>query len=124
MAGAATEATSGGGEAGGEGHLHRPPAGLAPIVADFTRIKSVIGIKCPKMKFFLEIGSRQENPASHPPNAAVGSGRSLMSSRWEKGFLDMPPEFASLGKYEENIPRRHGHDKIKPARGFNRPEKY
>jgi hypothetical protein len=35
--------------------------------AELTRIKSVIGIKCLKVKFFLEVGSRQENPASHTP---------------------------------------------------------
>jgi hypothetical protein len=30
-------------------------------------IKSVIGIKCPKMKFFLEGGSREEIPVVIPP---------------------------------------------------------
>jgi hypothetical protein len=35
--------------------------------AELTRIKSVIGIKCLKVKFFPQIGSRQNNPASHTP---------------------------------------------------------
>ncbi|MDP2046483.1 MAG: hypothetical protein Q8L00_09760 [Deltaproteobacteria bacterium] len=35
--------------------------------AELTRIKSVIGIKCLKVKFFPQIGSRQENPVSHTP---------------------------------------------------------
>ncbi len=39
-----------------EGHLHLPPAGVAAVFAELSRIKSVIGIKCPKMKFFLEFG--------------------------------------------------------------------
>lgn len=72
MAGAATEATTGSGAPGDEGHLHMPPA--APIVADFTKIKSVIGIKCPKMKFFLEIGSRQENRRVFPPRPRLSRG--------------------------------------------------
>ena len=59
-------------------------------------IKSVIGIKYPKMKFFLEVGSREGNPASHTPKAAVGSGWSMRSRRWKNGFLVMPPEVEVL----------------------------
>jgi hypothetical protein len=50
MVGAATDATTGGHGTG---------------FAELTRIKSVIGIKCLKVKFFPQIGSGQENPASH-----------------------------------------------------------
>ena len=79
-----------------EGHLHLPPAGVIPVFAELSRIKSVIGIKYPKMKFFLEVGSREGNPASHTPKVAVGSGRSMRSRRWENGFLVMPPEVEGL----------------------------
>jgi hypothetical protein len=50
----ATDATTGGGEPGGnEGHPHLAPAGLALVFAELSRIKSVIGIKYPKMKGFV-----------------------------------------------------------------------
>ena len=87
MVGAETDATTGDAEPGGGGHLHLPPAGVAPVFAELSRIKSVIGIKYPKMKFFLEVGSREGNPASHTPKAVVGSGRSMRSRRWGNGFL-------------------------------------
>ena len=90
------DAITGRDEPGGEGHLHLPPAGVAPVFAELSRIKSVIGIKCPKMKFFLEVGSREGNPASHTPKVVVGSGWSMRSRRWENGFLVMPPEVESL----------------------------
>ena len=39
------------------------------------------------MKFFLEVGPREGNPASHTPQVVVGSGWS-MRMRWLKnGFL-------------------------------------
>jgi hypothetical protein len=98
-----------------------PLAGAAPVFAELSRIKFVIGIKCPKVKYFPEIGSRQGNPASHTPKMTVGSGRSLRSRRWGNGFLLMPPEFAGLYKKEENILRRPGHDKMKQPRDVNRP---
>ena len=104
-----------------EGHLHLPPAGVAPVFAELSRIKSVIGIKYPKMKFFLEVGSREGNPASHTPKAVVGSGWSMRSRRWGNGFLLMPPEFEGLYKKEENILRRPGHDKMKQPIDVNRP---
>jgi hypothetical protein len=40
-----------------EGHLHMPPAGVAAVFAELSRIKSVIGIKWPEVKFCLEFGS-------------------------------------------------------------------
>ena len=40
-----------------EGHLHMPPAGVAAVFAGLSRIKSVIGIKWPEVKFCLEFGS-------------------------------------------------------------------
>ena len=86
-----TDATTGGGEPGGEGHLHLPPAAVAAVFAELSRIKSVIGIKYPKMKFLLEVGSREENPASHTPKVVVGSGRSMRSRRVKNGCLLMPP---------------------------------
>ena len=58
----ATDATTGELSRESEGHLHLPPAGVVPVFAELSRIKSVIGIKYPKMKFFLEIGSREGNP--------------------------------------------------------------
>jgi hypothetical protein len=36
-----------------EGHPHKPPEGLAPIFAELFKIKSVIRIKYPEMKFSL-----------------------------------------------------------------------
>ena len=102
MVGAETDATTGDAEPGGGGHLHLPPAGLAPVFAELSRIKSVIGIKYPKMKFFL-------------------GGRSMRSRRWENGFLLMPPEFEGLYKEEENILRRPWHDKMKQPIDFNTP---
>jgi hypothetical protein len=70
--------------------------GLTPVFAELSRIKSVNGIKYPKMKFFLEVRSREGNPASHTPKMVVGSGRSMRSRRWEDGFLVMPPEVEGL----------------------------
>jgi len=40
-----------------EGHLHMPPAGVAAVFAELSRIKSVIGIKWPKLNFCLKDGS-------------------------------------------------------------------
>jgi hypothetical protein len=93
-----TDATTGGGEPGSGGHLHLPPGGMAPVFAEFSRIKSIIGIKYPKMKFFLEVGSKEGNPASRTPKVVVGSGRSMRSRRWGNVFLLMPPEFEGLYK--------------------------
>ena len=76
------------------GHL----PGMVPVIAELSRIKSVIGIKCPKMKFFLEVGSRQEYPASHTLKAAVGRRRFMKSRLWGNCFRLMPPEFAGLYK--------------------------
>ena len=94
---------------------------MIPVFAELSRIKAVIGIKCSKMKFFLEVGSREGNPASHTLKMVVSSGRSMRSRRWGNGFLLMPHEFAGLYKKEENILRRPRHDKMKPPRDFNRP---
>jgi hypothetical protein len=54
-----TEATASGGEPGGK---PRPAASITPIFAPLSRIKSVIGIKYPKIKFFLEAVSRRTIP--------------------------------------------------------------
>ena len=100
----ATDANTGGGKPGGnEGHPHMPPVGLTPVFAELSRIKSVIGIKYPKMKFFVEVGSWQGNPASHTPKAAVGSGLSMRSRRWENGFQVMPPKVEGLDFMKRKI---------------------
>jgi hypothetical protein len=52
MVGAATAATTGEAETGGESRLDLPPASLALIVTELSRIKSVIGIRYPEMEFF------------------------------------------------------------------------
>ena len=120
MVSAETDATTGRSEPGGNGgHLHLPPAGLAPVFAELSRIKSVIGIKYPKMKFFLEVGSREGNPASHTPKGRLA--RSVHGKRWGMVSWLMPPEFEGLYKEEENILRRPWHDKMKQPIGFNRP---
>jgi len=103
MVGAETDATTGDAEPGGRGHLHLPPAGLVPVFVELSRIKSVISIKYPKIKFFLEVGSRQENPTSHTPKAVVGSCRSMRSRRRENGSLVMPPEVEGLDFLKRKI---------------------
>jgi hypothetical protein len=65
-----------------KGHLHLPPAGVAAGFAELPRIKSVIGIICPKMKFFLEPASRDGNPENHTPKVVVGSGWYKRSRRF------------------------------------------
>jgi hypothetical protein len=55
------------------------------------------------MKFFLEIRSREENPASHSPKIVVGSGRSMRRRRWENGFLVMPHEVEGLNFMKRKI---------------------
>lgn len=92
----ATDAATGGWEPKGGGHLHLPPAGVAPVFAELSRIKSVIGIKCSKIKFFLEVGSREGNPASHTPKVVVGSGCSMRRRRLKNVFLVIPPEVEGL----------------------------
>ena len=79
-----------------DGHLHLPPGGVTPVFAELSRIKSVIGIKCPKMKYFLEVDSRKGNPAGHTPKVVVGSGWSKRSRRWGNGCLVIPPEVEGL----------------------------
>ena len=106
-----------------EGHLHLPPVGMVPVFAELSRIKSVIGIKYPKMKFFLEVGSREGNPASHTPKVVIGSGRSVRSRRWENGLLVMPPGVEGLYE-EENMLRRPGHDKMKQLKDVNGPGEF
>jgi hypothetical protein len=49
----ANDATTGGGNPGGnEGRPHMPLAGVATVFTELSRIKSVIGIKYSKMKIF------------------------------------------------------------------------
>jgi hypothetical protein len=105
MVGAETAATTGAAEPGGGGHLHLPPSGVTPLFAELSKIKSVIGIKYPKMKLFL-------------------GGRSMRSRQRGNGFLLMPPEFAGLYKKEENILRRPWHDKMKRPIDVNSPVKF
>ncbi len=64
-----------------EGHLHMPPAGVAAVFAELSRIKSVIGIKCPKMKFSWSSAPGREIRTNHTPKVVVGSGWSMRSRR-------------------------------------------
>lgn len=57
-----------------EGHLHISPAGVVTVFAELSRIKSVIGIKWPEVKFCLEFGSGEGSPIDRTPKAAAGSG--------------------------------------------------
>jgi hypothetical protein len=43
------------------GEKRRPPADVAAFFAELSRIKSVIGIKWPEVKFCLEFGSGGES---------------------------------------------------------------
>ena len=57
-----------------EGHLLMPPAGVAAVFAELSRIKSVIGIKWPEVKFCLEFGSGEGSPINRTPKVVAGSG--------------------------------------------------
>jgi hypothetical protein len=57
-----------------EGRLHMPPAGVAEVFAELSRIKSVIGIKWPEVKFCLEVGSSKGSPINRTPKVVAGSG--------------------------------------------------
>ena len=56
-----------------EGHLHMPPAGVAAVFAGLSRIKSVIGIKWPEVKFSLEFGSGEGSTVKRTPKVVAGS---------------------------------------------------
>jgi len=51
-----------------------PPAGVAAVFAELSRIKSVIGIKWPEVKFSLEFGSGEGSPINRTPQVVAGSG--------------------------------------------------
>jgi hypothetical protein len=71
-----------------EGHRHLQPAGLIPVFAELSRIKSAIGIKYPKMKFFWW------------PAPGVATGR--QDNRAVKGRQERIEVFEILGLEEEN----------------------
>jgi len=94
---------------------------VIPVFAELSRFKSVIGITYPKIKFFLEVGLRQKNPASYPPQGDGWLGSVHEEQAVGKWFLVMPPEVEGLYE-EENILRRPGHDKMEKPIDVNRPE--
>jgi len=56
------------------GEKRRPPAGMAAVFAELSRIKSVIGRKRPEVKFCLEFGSGEGSPTKRTPKVVAGSG--------------------------------------------------
>jgi len=71
--------------------------------SELSMIKSVIGITYPKIKFFLRAGSRQENPASHPPQGGGWLGSAHENQAVENVLLVKPPEVASIGFMKKKI---------------------